>query len=63
MAQGVHPVDPDKFANACEKYINGGCSQREAAEIAGMSIPTFLKYLKLLFTDEQFPDTLFKNKI
>ena len=62
MAQGVHPVDPDKFSEACEKYINGRCSQKEAAEIAGMSIPTFLKYLNILFTGGVFPDNLFGKK-
>lgn len=62
MAKGVHPVDPDKFSEACAKYLNRECNQVVAAKIAGMSAPTFKKYLKTLLLGESFPDTLFKNE-
>ena len=62
MAQGVHPVDLDKFSEACAKYMNGECSQIKAAKIAGMSTPTFSKYLKTLLLGEKFPDNLFESK-
>lgn len=61
MAMGVHPVDLDKFSEACAKYLNHECSQVKAAEIAEMSIPTFKKYLWILLSGQKFPDTLFKN--
>lgn len=61
MAMGVHPVDPDKFSEACAKYLNRECSRKKAAKIAGMSEPTFKKYLLVLLSGEKFPDTLFKQ--
>ena len=57
MAGGVHRCDPDKFSEAVAEY--GRVTQAKAAQIARMSIPTFLKYLNMLFSGEPFPDTLF----
>lgn len=62
MARGVHPVDLDKFSEACAKYLNRECNQIEAAKIAKMSVPTFVKYLRILLLDEKFPDNLFGEK-
>lgn len=41
MAQGVKTRDIDKFSEGVAKYLNRECSQVKAAEIAGMSVPTF----------------------
>jgi hypothetical protein len=62
MAQGVHPVDPDKFSEACAKYLNRECNMIDASKIAGMSPPTFSKYLKILLLGDKFPDNLFGGK-
>lgn len=62
MAQGVHPVDPDKFSKACAKYLNRECNMINAAKIAGMSPPTFSKYLRTLLLGDKFPDNLFGEK-
>lgn len=59
MAGGVHRCDPDKFSKAAAEYMAGRVTQAKAAQIAGMSTPTFLKYLNMLFNGEPFPDTLF----
>lgn len=59
MAKGTHRCDPDKFSKAVEEYMAGRVTQAKAAQIAGMSTPTFLKYLNMLFSGELFPDTLF----
>lgn len=59
MAGGVHRCDPDKFSEAVAEYMAGRVTQAKAAQIAGMSTPTFLKYLNMLFSGEPFPDTLF----
>lgn len=61
MAMGVHPIDLDRFSEACAKYLNRECTQAEAAEIAGISIPTFKKYLWMMLSGEELPDTLFKK--
>ena len=60
MAKGVRPRDIDAFSEAYAKYTNGGCGQRKAAEISGMSLPTFLKYANMVFKGEKLPDNLFK---
>ena len=54
MAGGVH-----RFSEAVAEYMAGRVTQAKAAQIARMSIPTFLKYLNMLFSGEPFPDTLF----
>lgn len=59
MAKGTHRCDPDKFSEAVAEYMAGRVTQAKAAQIAGMSTPTFLKYLNMLFNGEPFPDTLF----
>lgn len=59
MAKGTHRCDPDKFSEAVAEYMAGRVTQAKAAKIAGMSTPTFLKYLNMLFNGEPFPDTLF----
>ena len=59
MAKGTHRCDPDKFSEAVAEYMAGKATQAKAAQIAGMSTPTFLKYLNMLFNGEPFPDTLF----
>lgn len=61
MAMGVHPIDLDDFSEACARYLNRECTQAEAAEIAGLSIPTFKKYLWIALSGGEFPDTLFKQ--
>ena len=58
MAKGVKPQNLDKFAEAYAKYINGECGQRKAAEISGMSLPTFVKYASMLCNGEELPDNL-----
>ena len=45
MAQGVKTRDIDKFSEGVAKYLNRECSQVKAAEIAGMSVPAFMKYV------------------
>lgn len=62
MAKGTHRCDPDKFSEAVAEYMAGKVTQAKAAQIARMSIPTFLKYLNMLFSGEPFPDTLFVFK-
>ena len=62
MAGGVHRCDPDKFSEAVAEYMAGRVTQAKAAKIAGMSTPTFLKYLNMLFNGEPFPDTLFEDE-
>lgn len=62
MAKGVHPVDLDKFSEACAKYLNRECNMIDASKIAGMSPPTFSKYLRAMLLCEEMPDNLFKEK-
>lgn len=62
MAQGVKTRDIDKFSEGVAKYLNRECSQVKAAEIAGMSVPTFMKYVNKFLTGEELPDTLFTPK-
>ena len=42
MAKGTHRCDPDKFSEAVAEYMAGRVTQTKAAQIAGMSTPTFL---------------------
>jgi len=58
MAKGVKRKDKEKFLAGYEAWANGA-SQAMAAKIAGMSIPTFLKYAEYLLLGIPFPDTLF----
>ena len=62
MARGVKTRDIDKFSEGVAKYLNRECSQVKAAKIAGMSVPTFMKYVNKFLTGEELPDTLFKAK-
>lgn len=58
MAQGVHPLNKEKFFEAINLYISGQASQRKAAKIAGCSIPTFLKYANKIYSSKELPDNL-----
>ena len=62
MAKGVHAVDKDKFIEAYNKWASGEVTITKATEIAGMSYPTFRKYVGILITGGKFPDGLFKDQ-
>lgn len=57
--RGTKPRDLNKFLYACDAYIHTSISQVEAAKIAGMSVPTFYKYINKLYTGEPLPKGLF----
>lgn len=61
MAKGVKTRNIDSFREGLMEYAYGRCSQAEAAKIAGISIPTFKKYLWIALSGGEFPDTLFKQ--
>lgn len=58
MAAGVHPLNQENFLKAMDLFLSGQVSQRRAAEIAGCSVPTFLKYANKLYLGEELPDNL-----
>lgn len=62
MAKGVKTRNIDKFSEACAEFLNGNCSLTKAAKIAGMSTPTFQKYIFKFVNQEPMPDTLFEKK-
>ena len=57
----VHTVDKNKFIEAYNKWVSRELTIVEAAEFAGMSYPTFKKYVGILLTDGEFPPNLFKE--
>lgn len=59
--RGVHAVDKDKFIEAYNKWAIREATLTEAAKIAGMSCPTFRKYVGVLVTGGKFPDNLFRD--
>lgn len=61
VMKGVHAVDKDKFIEAYNKWASGEVTITKATEIAGMSYPTFHKYVGILITGGKFPDGLFKD--
>lgn len=62
MAVGVRYYDPEKFVSALNMMAdNPKTSFKKAAEVAGMSEPTFRKYFIWYCSGKPFPDTLFWN--
>lgn len=59
---GVRTIDREKFLEAYNGYLYGGLTQKQAAEIAGVSIPTLMKYFAIEFVGGEFPDTLFETR-
>ena len=43
--RGVHTVDKNKFIEAYNKWVSRELTIFEAAQFAGMSYPTFKKYV------------------
>lgn len=59
--RGVHTVDKDKFIEAYNRWANKETTIVKAAHEAGMSYPTFRKYIGVLLTGGEFPDNLFMD--
>nr|DAJ12233.1 MAG TPA: helix-turn-helix domain protein [Bacteriophage sp.] len=62
MAQGVHALNKEKFYEAMDLYVSGRIKQKEAAKIAGCSIPTFRKYACKIYGSEELPNNLWGKK-
>ena len=57
-------LDREKFLEAANAYMSGrGVSQKVASEMAGLSIPTFTKYMNILYTEGRLDGNYFKDNI
>lgn len=52
----------EKFMDALNAYLSGtGVTQAQAAKMAGLSCPTFMKYANMLYTDGRLDGSHFKD--
>lgn len=57
-------LNREKFVNAITAYLSGsGVTQMQAAKMAGLSCPTFMKYANMLYTDGRLDGSHFKDNI
>nr|DAO46199.1 MAG TPA: HTH-type transcriptional regulator [Bacteriophage sp.] len=61
MAQGVRPIDKEKFYKGLNEVLAGTKSMSKAAKEIGISLPTANKYFNMVVKGEQLPDGLFKE--
>jgi hypothetical protein len=57
-------LNREKFTKALNAYLGGtGVTQAQAAKMAGLSCPTFMKYANMLYTDGRLDGSHFKDNI
>lgn len=57
-------MDSAKFIQALNDYLGGtGITQSQAAEMVGVSTPTFLKYANMLYTEGFLDGSHFKDGV
>jgi hypothetical protein len=55
-------LNREKFTKALNAYLGGtGVTQAQAAKMAGLSCPTFMKYANMLYTDGRLDGSHFKD--
>lgn len=57
-------LNREKFTKALNAYLGGtGVTQVQAAKMSGLSLPTFMKYANMLYTDGRLDGSHFKDNI
>ena len=57
-------LNKEKLMNAINAYLSGtGVTQVQAAKMSGLSLPTFMKYANMLYTDGRLDGSHFKDNI